>query len=186
MLSLGQVIAALIGVGRLLRWRDDGFDAFDKTARGFWASFWVALIILPVWCYVVTDQMVRVEQPSPESFFATQAIAYAIGWLAYPLAMVRICDFLGRWPRYYTYMVAYNWFQLVQAVAWAPMLLLMAFGAPRGLVAIVWLLTHGVLIAYAWFIARRGLQVDAGTASALVIIDLLLGVLIDRLAASLA
>lgn len=186
MLSLGQIIAALIGVGRLARWREDGFDAFDKTARGFWRSFWAALIILPMWCYVVTDQMADTAHPSPEGFFAAQAIAYAIGWLAYPLAMVRICDFLDRWPRYYTYMVAYNWFQLVQTIAWLPMLLLMGFGAPRGLVAIVWLSTHGILIAYAWFIARRGLQVDAGTASALVIIDLLLGLLIDRLAGSLA
>lgn len=182
MLNLRDLIAALVGVGRLLRWRSDAFDAFDKTPRGFWMSFWVAVLILPLWCYVVADQIDRTAQPLPERFFAFQAIAYAISWLAYPLVVVRICDFLDRWPRYYAYMVAYNWFQLAQTVAWLPMLILMGFGAPRGLVAIVWLTTHGVLIAYAWFIARRGLQIDAGAASALVIIDLLLGLLIDRLA----
>jgi hypothetical protein len=186
MLSLGKFLAALVGIGRLLRWRTDAFDAFDKTARGFWASFWVALLILPLWCYVVADQMDQMAHPSPERFVAFQAIAYAISWLAYPLVMLRICDFLDRWPRYYTYIVAYNWFQLAQAVAWLPMLILMGIGAPRGLVAIVWLTTHGVLIGYAWFIARRGLEVDAGTASALVVIDLLLGLLIDRLAEAMA
>lgn len=186
MLTIVDVVAALVGVGRLLRWRPDAFDAFDKTARGFWVSFWVALMILPLWCYAVVDQMDRIVRPSPERFFAFQMVAYAISWLAYPLLMVRICDFLDRWPRYYTYMVAYNWFQLAQTVAWLPMLVLMGFGAPRGLVAIVWLTTHGVLIAYAWFIARRGLQIDGATASALVIIDLLLGLLIDRMAESMA
>jgi hypothetical protein len=186
MLTVANLMAALVGVGRLLRWRTDAFDAFDKTARGFWASFWVALIILPLWCFVVIDQMSQTSLGSPERYFAFQAIAYVISWLAYPLVMVRICDFLDRWPRYYTYMVAYNWFQLVQAIAWLPTLILISVGAPQGLIAIVWLTTHGVLVIYTWLIARRGLQVDAGAASALVIIDLLLGLLIDRLAESLA
>ena len=146
----------------------------------------MALAILPLWCYVVVDQMDKVSHPSPGRYFAFEAIAYAISWLAYPLVMVRICDFLDRWPRYYAYMVAYNWFQLAQTLAWLPTIVLMSLGAPRGLVAIVWLTTHGALIIYAWFIARRSLQVDAGTASALVIIDLLLGLLIDRLAESMA
>lgn len=186
MLSVGRIIASLIGLGRLLRWREDGFDAFEPTPRGFWQSFWIALAVLPMWIYVVSDQLARVAHPSAERFFAAQAIAYAVDWLAYPLVMVWICDFLGRWPRYYTYMVAYNWFQLVQAFAWLPMLVLMGLDAPRGLVSIVWLSTHAVLIAYAWFLARRGLQLDAGTASALVVIDLLLGLLVDRMADSLA
>jgi hypothetical protein len=186
MLNIGKILAALVGVKRILRWETSAFDTFDKTAEGFWASFWVALGVLPLWGYVVADQMAQTLHPSPARYFAFQAIGYAISWLAYPLVMVRICDFLGRWPRYYTYMVAYNWFQLVQTLAWLPTIVLMSVGAPRGLVAIVWLITHGVLMLYAWFIARRGLQVEPSTACALVVIDLLLGLLIDRLAESMA
>jgi hypothetical protein len=185
-MNVSYFLTVLIGVTRILRWRSNAFDVFDNTARGFWTSFWAALIALPLWCYVVADQMGQQIHASPSRYFAFQAIGYAMSWLAYPLVMVRICDFLDRWPRYYTYMVAYNWFQLAQSLAWIPTIILMGIGAPRGLVAIVWLTTHGVLITYAWFIARRGLQVDAGAASALVVIDLLLGLLIDRLAESMA
>jgi len=181
MLSLSDLIRALVGLKRLLGMRVDAFDVFDASPKGFWASFWVALMVLPVWGLAIVDQMARVADPAPIRYVAFQIVGYAIGWLAYPLAMVRISDYLDRWPQFYRYMVAYNWFQLVQAVAWLPLLLAVDAGAPAGLVALTWLVTHGILITYGWFIARRGLQVDGLTACALVVIDLLLSLLIDRL-----
>ncbi|MDR3439195.1 hypothetical protein [Telmatospirillum sp.] len=181
MLKSRDLALALIGVRRLLHFGSDAFGIFDASPKGFWTSFWAAALVLPVWCLVIADQMSGMAHPSLVRFVAIQAIGYAISWLAYPLAMVKICDLLDRWPRYYGYMVAYNWFQVVQAVAWLPLVLLVDLKASPGLVAIAWLTTHGVLMTYSWFIARRGLQVDAIAASALVVIDLLLSLLIDRL-----
>jgi hypothetical protein len=186
MLTIGELAAALSGVGRLVRLQVDGFDRFDATLSGFWKSFWVALFVLPIWVLLVADQMSATAPGSPWRMVACKLIGYVISWLAYPLLMVRISDFLGRWPRYLTYMVAYNWFQLVQMAAWLPLVLLAATGIlPNGAVAILWVATHGVLLAYSWFIARRGLEVDGGTACALVAIDFLLSLLIDSMADSM-
>jgi hypothetical protein len=186
MLSVGEIAVALGGVKRLLRLQADGFDRFDATLSGFWKSFWVALFVLPIWIVLIADQMSTADGDSAWQVIVCKLIGYAVSWLAYPLLMVRICDFLGRWPRYLTYMVGYNWFQLVQTAAWLPLVLLADTGiAPKGLIAILWLGTHGVLLAYSWFLARRGLQVDGGTACALVVIDFLLSLLIDSIADSL-
>ncbi len=107
-LTLGELARALTGIKRLARFRADAFDIFDGSAKGFWTSFWVAAGVFPVWCLMIADQMSRISHPSPIRYFGFQAIGYAISWLAYPLAMVRISDFLGRWPQYYGYMVAYK------------------------------------------------------------------------------
>ncbi|MTJ82649.1 MAG: hypothetical protein F8N37_16795 [Telmatospirillum sp.] len=180
MLTLRELVYALYGVGRLLRFRVDGFDAFDASPRGFWRSFWAALLVLPVWGVILLDQ--TGEHGASARFAITETIGYAISWLAYPLVMLKIADLLDRWPRYYSYMVAYNWFQLLQAAAWLPLVLLVKVQAPPGLIAIVWLATHGALMTYNWFLARKGLRVDAAPAIAIVVIDLLLSLVVDRFA----
>lgn len=185
MLSRSELAVALHGLRRLVRFHPDAFDFFDGTLGGFWKSFWAAALTLPVWVLLEGQQMLATPPEEPLRYAALQAIAFAVSWLAYPLLMVRISGFLDRWPRYFTYMVAYNWFQVVQALAWVPLLVLLAFDAPRELVVLVWLATHGIIFAYGWFMARYGLAVESGTAAALVIIDFLLGLLIDGVTNSL-
>jgi hypothetical protein len=179
MLTRGEFASALTGVRAILSFKADAFRHFDASASGFWKSYWAAFLTLPIWALLESQQITTAAPASPTRYYALQGIAYVISWLAYPLLMVRVSTFLDRWPRYFTYMVAYNWFQLVQTVAWAPLLTLLAAGAPQELVVLVWMVTHLALFAYTWFIARRGLGVEAGAATALVIIDFLLGLLID-------
>ncbi len=183
--NLRELTTAFKGVNALIRMRPDAFAFFDASRRGFWQSFWVAGALFPLWAFVLWDQLPKTQVNHPLRYAALEVAGYAISWLAYPLLMVRISDFLGRWPRYYSYMVAYNWFQIVQMLAWLPLLLLVDLGVSRGLIALIWLGTHAILLVYNWFIVRRGLEVDAGAAIALVIIDLLIGQLIDRLALAL-
>ncbi len=186
MLSRAELASAVTGIRGLAAMRADAFRHFDATLHGFWTSYWAAALALPVWALLQTVQMAATPPTDPLRYATLQTIAYAASWLAYPLLMVRISSFLGRWPLYFTYMVAYNWFQLVQTIAWLPLMALVAGGADRDLVVLVWLITHGLLLTYSWFIARRGLAVEAGTAAALVIIDFLLTLLIDGFAEGMA
>lgn len=187
MLTRQELAAALTGVRRLLRWDETGFACFDATHQGFWRSFWAAAIVAPFTAAMLLRQ-VLVEPPAdPVRYAALQAIGYVIGWLAYPLAMVRISQFLGRRDRYFTFMVAYNWFHVVEIVAWGPLAVVTAFGLlPGQAEALLSILVLGVLLAYEWFIARRGLRVEGGTAAALVAIDLLLSLIIDRVTDALS
>lgn len=187
MLTRRELAAAITGVVRLLRWDETGFACFEATLDGFWRSFWAAAILAPFTAAILLRQVALAPSDSSVHYVLFRAIGYVIGWLAYPLAMTRISQFLGRRERYFTYMVAYNWFHLVEIVAWGPLALLDAFGLlPGEAEALLSLLILGVLLAYEWFLARRGLRVEGGTAAALVVIDLLLDLMIDRVSDALA
>ncbi len=185
MLSRGELAGAFRGLLRIARFETDGFRYFDSTLDGFWKSFWAAALTLPIWALLQAEQMGAAHPASPVRYALLQSISYAVGWLAYPLLMVRISVFLDRQQHYFRYLVAYNWFQLVEAAAWLPLLLLIGNHAPPDLIALVWLSTHAALFAYGWFIARHGLEVEGITAAALVIIDFLLGLLIDGITQSM-
>ena len=52
----------------------------------------------------------------PLRVFLVESIAYVIGWVAFPLAMVYVARALGREKRYVNYIVAFNWAQVPQVL----------------------------------------------------------------------
>ncbi len=186
MISRAEFGAALAGVRGLLRLDAKALALFNATHDGFWRSFWAAAIMAPFALIALVREADAVPPDSLWRFVAFQVIAYAVGWLAYPLVMVRIADLLGRRDRYFQYMVAYNWFHVAWAVLGGPIMLLGVIGVipPMG-EGVLNLVVLVVLLGYEWFITRHALKVEAGTAAALVIIDLLLSVIIDRLSVAL-
>ena len=177
----------LQGLRQLSQFDEGGFLFFDASRKGFWRSFSAALWCLPIWFLAQYEQIVGLDDAKVTHFLMVQGVAYIIAWLAYPLLLVRVADIFGAWPNYYRYMVAYNWFRAVLQLIWLPLLLLNLWPEAQapGMLTLFFLIVQGVELAYDWFLARRGLGVQAGTAAALAFIDFLLGVLIDQTAAAL-
>ncbi len=186
MLNRRELQAAFTGIRYLLRFRPEGFLFFDPTRRGCLNSFWAALILLPFWGLMLAYQLPPDKITDWWQFAGVQGAAYVVGWLSYPLLMIPVVVLFHRTERYCLYIATYNWFQLVQLVLWPPLLLLTSLGAPQEVLMALWVLLHIVFLAYSFFIARIGLAVESITATALVIIDFLLGVLIDAGADSLS
>ena len=183
MLTRAEVTTALHGLWGLLRLRPEALDEFDATPHGFWRPYWLAAILLPAWILMLSDHPSATPLAHPNSYVAMQGIGYVIGWFAYPLLMTRIADFLDRGPRYFTYMVPYNWFGVVQTVVWLGLNILGDSGGLTPLSAVLlWLFPQTILLCYGWFIAKHALDIRSGTAAALVAIDFLLSVVIDALA----
>lgn len=171
----------LQGIRRLVGFDPAGFLFFDASRQGFWRSFGAALICLPVWALAEYEQILTLHDQSVPRFIIIQATAYVMSWLAYPLLVLKIADMLDVWPNYYRYMVAYNWFQPVLQLLWAPLLLLEAvqgdqIGDAARMLYLVIQISQG---AYGWFMARFGLGLSNLNALALTLIDILLGLLID-------
>ena len=186
MLSRHEFAAAMAGVRGIVRLDSRAFAFFNATHAGFWRSFWAAAILAP-FIAVAVARAVLVEPPeSLGRFIAFQTIGYALSWLIFPLLMVRIADMLGRRDRYFHYMVALNWFHLAQIAFTGPLLVLeMTSLLPPVIEQLLGLIVMVALLGYEWFIARNALKVEGGTAAALVAIDLLLSLVIDRLSDSL-
>ena len=172
----------LQGVRRLIRFDQVGFLFFDASRRGFWLSFGAALVCLPIWALAEYQQIMSPHgEDGIARFLALQITAYVVSWLAYPLLVLKIADMLGVWPNYYRYMVAYNWFQPVLQLMWAPLLILDALqtGQATDLTRLLYILIQIGQGAYGWFMARFGLGLSGWNALALTLIDLMLGLLID-------
>jgi hypothetical protein len=177
------MMLCLQGLKQLTHFDQRGFLFFDASRAGFWRSFIAALWCLPVWG--LAQFIVARGQDSDviPHFLLARSLGYVISWLAYPLLMVRVADMFAVWPNYFRYMVAYNWFQIVLQLVWLPLLLLeLVPGAlSPGMSAVFGLLAQAVGMTYDWFIARHGLKVEASTAAALTVIDVLLGLFIDQM-----
>ena len=177
----------LQGVRRLSRFDQVGFLFFDASRKGFWRSFAAALVCLPIWVLAEYQQTSALDHDAALRFLAIQIIAYVVSWLAYPLLVLQIADWFGVWPNYYRYIVAYNWFQPLLQLMWLPLLLLEFLPGKDvgGALGLIWILLQLVQVAYGWFLARYGLGVTTSTALAMAVLDMVLAMFIDQIAARL-
>ena len=179
-LTRQEFTAALAGVRGLLRFDLRAFAHFNATHDGFWKSFWAAAILAPLVAIGAVRSAIDHPPESLGRYAALQVIAYALGWLAYPFAMVWIVDHLGRRERYYGYFAAYNWFQLAETAASTVLVLLGMTGILSDDAAMfLFLVLQGVFLGYDWFIAKHALGIESGTAAMLVAIDFLLSLIIS-------
>ncbi len=181
MLTIRDLSAGLQGVMRVVRLDADGLACFDDSPAGFWRSFWVAALLAPLAMVTMLVHAATLEDPEATRYVLLGAIGYVVTWVAFPLAMVYVCDLLERPQRYIRYIVAHNWFRLIEAAMMYPVWLLMtATATDIDAVAFLLMLAMSAVLVYDWFIAKSALDLDGGTAAAVVLIGLLLSLLIDR------
>lgn len=183
----GHVIAALVGAFRLLRFDASGFGYFDRTIDGFWRSFFCAALILPAYALLVALNMDDAEFAKPfYRIVLIKGVAYVIGWVAFPLAMVFLADVFGRAEKYVGYIVAYNWSSAPQV---ALMLLAALIGTsdllPSAMQTGLHLGAMLYLLAVQWFVARRALDLGPGAALLIVALDFFLSFFIAGVASAM-
>jgi hypothetical protein len=109
-----------------------------------------------------------------------------ISWVAFPLLMLPLARWLDRENRFLAFMVAYNWSQIPQTVLFVSVGLDGAAGLlPPSAARLAGLVAIGAVFVYEWYIARVALAVTGIQATLVVIVDLLLGTVLSRVADSL-
>src|SRR5512146_3154253 len=102
---------ALGGALRLAVGDRGGLGFFDASVDGFWRSFRAALICYPLYLALVGfgTEPAAWSGGGAATVLAVKTIAYAISWVAFPLAMLTVARWFGREDRFLAFMVAYNW-----------------------------------------------------------------------------
>ncbi len=182
--ALSEIVYGLYGAWRLLRRDPGGVQFFRTDAEGFWNSFFAAVIVAPG--YAVLVGLHLADGGASADALSTVLIhleAYAITWLAFPVAMHFLCVGLEREEHWVTFVVALNWTKVVQLVLYLPLALLAATGllGPGG-GTLVTLVAMGVVLLYQWYVTRTVLDVNGMTAAGLTGIDLVLGIFITTAA----
>jgi hypothetical protein len=174
MITMREVAVALFGATRLAKGDAHGLDFFDDTVEAFWRSFWAAAVVAPPYLLLLAIELSGVPIHSgPMRVVLVEAVAYVIGWTAFPVAMFYLCEAIGRQDRYIRYIVAANWATVLQVSLYLLVSAVIAIGILPGALALAAsLATHLALAVYAWFIARVGLLVSPAGAAGIVALDI--------------
>jgi hypothetical protein len=185
--SFSEVLYGVFGAWRLALLDRGGMNYFDRSLSGFWKSFFAAALVAPAYLIlVVLDLAESNSDAGVLRIFIVHLSAYTLSWVAFPLAVLHICEAIDKREAFVGYIVALNWAEVIQAVVLFPVLLLNAAlgGAAAGfglLTAVVYLLVLG----YQWFVTKTALGIAGLGAAGLVALDLMIGVLINEIAAGM-
>ena len=177
---------ALYGAWRFARADRNALHYFDLSHRGTWRSFWAAAYCYPLflfdrWLTLPAEDLAR---SGLGHIFLVESIGYAIGWSAFPLATFAFCRWLGREEQGYDFITAYNWSVVLQMVLFVAIGLLSLL-LPEGSAIALQRLGFIAALIYEWFIALIAIGAGGWIAGQIVILDILLGLLIQLAVLSL-
>jgi hypothetical protein len=184
--ALAEAWLALAGTLRLARGDPGGLACFDPSIGGFWRSFRAALICYPLYLILLSFPVVLGDAPVVEvdagRFFAAETIHFVIAWVAFPLLVLPVVDFLGRGDRFLGFIVAYNWCQVPQTLVFATIALLGGAGviSADAMLIVDLILGLGALV-YEWYIARVALALTGPRAALVILCDVLLAVVLTHI-----
>lgn len=187
MITPGEVSRSIFGAWILARFNPDGLKFFDNTVEAFWRSFWAAAIVLPAYVILLTlrHSGSTIGVGAGTAFFV-HAIAYVIGWVAFPFLMFYVAQMINRDQWYCRYIVAYNWSVVLQITLMLTVGLLAASGilspAIGGAATVISVV---FVLIYQGFIARIALQITGPGAAGIVFMDFLLSLMLDGWSARL-
>ena len=180
MVTGAEFTRAVYGAWRLALLDRKGLDFFDATIEAYWKSFNAAAIVAPAYALLLILRLYEVDtRAGPIAIAAVETLAYIIGWVAFPLIMIYVCDRLGRFDRYLRYIVAHNWSNVIQIAVFLIVTIFAKGFLGGGQAVFLGLAATVAILFYQWFIARCALEVSAGGAAAIVGLDLMISILIN-------
>lgn len=183
-----EALLALTGTLKLARADRTALNCFNPTEAGFWHSFRAAAICYPFYLILLAFPLEIGTQAANHSweYFIVETIRFVIAWVAFPLLILPLTDWLGRHDRFFLFITAYNWCQVPQTVAFTAVALAGAAGVlpTEGIVLGDFIVGIGALV-YEWYISRVALAVSGLQAVLVLLIDLVLATLLSNIAAAL-
>lgn len=180
---------ALTGALRLARGdRVGGMACFDPTEEGFWHSFRAGVLCYPLYLILLAFPIEFGPAPEldPLRVLLVETIHYVISWVAFPLLMIPLVDWLRRGERYFAFMVAYNWCQAPQTAVFA----LVALAGGAGLLSANAMLVADLVVGlaalvYEWYVAYVALAVSRQRAVLVIVVDVVLATILSHVSSSL-
>jgi hypothetical protein len=178
--SYAEIQRSVQGAWLLAKGDTRGMNLFDFSVEGFWRSFAAMLIVAPVYALVVLAQPAPPGEPeSLTGMLLAEAVSYAVGWAAFPVAAIFLTRLLGLAAGYVPLVVANNWSAVVQIAFYAAVVVLGTL-LPGELRALALLAATLAILVYQWFVIRTALDTGGGIALGIVVVDVLLSLAVSR------
>ncbi len=182
--NLAYLTRSVYGAWRLARLDSGGMTFFELSIRGFWRSFFAAVVVAPAYAVLVALRVEHETEVGPDldlgPFLVLKLVAYAMTWAAFPLAMIVLARLLALSAFYVPFIIAYNWSAVIQIAVFLLAALIKASGLlPEPVAGVLMMVATMAILFYQWFVARVALQTTGLIAAGLVVFDVLLGILIE-------
>ncbi len=174
--SLREVTEALYGAWRLLRFDAGGMNWFDTSITGFWRSFFAAVLVAPGYAVIMGIALaVREEPVDPGRAIVVAAIAYTLGWAAFPIVAILLTRLLALTDRYFHLVISTNWSSVPQMVIILPAVIVEASGMlPGGSATLLTLAATLFALVYEWFVVRAALETTSIRATGVVLVQVII------------
>jgi hypothetical protein len=183
-----EVWVALTGALRLARGDSGGLLCFDASEQGFWRSFRAAVLCYPLYLILLAFPIELGDAPQVDAWrvLVVETIHYVISWIAFPLMMLPLVDWLQRSDRFFGFMVAYNWCQVPQTVVFAAIALAGGVGLLSGEGMLIADLIAGLAaLVYEWYVSRVALAVSRPRAALVILADVVLATVLSHVSSAL-
>ena len=186
-MNAAELVRSLRGAWLLARGDAAGMGLLDLSVEGFWHSFAAVLIAAPAYVLLLAERFARAGLPPGAGLAGTalaESLAYLVDVATLPLLAIPLTRFLGLGARYVPLVVASNWATVPQvALFLAAVVLGLALPPMReGFLLAALMVTFG----YQWFVVRTALGVPGSTAVAVVLLNVVVGMLLNRIVDTLA
>ena len=167
-----EIISSFFGAWRLFRIDPDAMRWFNTSMDGFWRSFFAAFLALPSFAFAFAFHIAETDgAPEPAAAIVLGAIAYAAGWIVFPIVAAIVVQPMGYGHHYVPYIVAHNWAGALVAQAYLAVEILIRVGIFAGeLGGFVAIILFVATLWYGWSVARVALATSASLAVALVVL----------------
>lgn len=175
-----SVQAALL----LARGDATGMGRFDISFDGFWHSFAAPVLAAPVYALLLAEQYARFGYEGQlGTIVLAESVSYVLDILTFPILAIFLTRFLSLGARYVPLVVATNWATLPQVILFLAAVTLGTLVAPLRPALLLFAML--ATLTYQWFVVRTALGSTGGQAAAFVTLNLLVGLLLNRVADSL-
>jgi hypothetical protein len=194
LISLNEIRAALDGSWLLLRNRPEGMEYFDQSIQGFWRSFSVIFLLIPVFLvsglaekeFYFSENLYHPATFPSDAYWTAQLLGLGIDWFALPLILAVLAVPIGISNRYVPFIVARNWTSLLASIPYLITYLLFLLGlVPSGIAVLLSFTSLVVVLWYRFLVARIALQAATSLAVGVVVLDILLTLVISQLVGQL-
>lgn len=180
MLSSDEIARSTSASWALFKGDMQALRAFDTSFEGFWRSFAVFFLLIPVFgiltaserLFLLTEMPVTDETFPSGLFVWSRAVGFTLGWLDYPILLAALAGPLGFAKRYVPLVVALNWTSLVAAVPTTIPHLLHVLGVIGDeTTSFLSLIALGLVLRYQYVVTRAATSSPPGFAVGLVALD---------------
>jgi hypothetical protein len=172
--------------GALLLARGDsaGMGLFDTSFDGFWHSFAAPVLAAPIYALLLAEQYARFgHEGGLGTIVLAESVSYILDILTFPVLAIFLTKFLNLGARYVPLVVATNWATLPQVLLFLAAVTLGTLVAPLRPALLLFAML--ATLTYQWFVVRTALGSTGGHAAAFVTLNLLVGLLLNRVADTL-